>query len=117
MEPSAMLVAAFEIKIGGPGHIRLVPKHGGVARPRFEPHVEDVRFLLELGSAAVGALATISQNGVGFRRVPGIRAALKNKLPDLAVHKRIMDGLAALVAEKDRDWNSPHPLPRNTPVG
>ena len=28
-----MLVAAFEIKVGGPGQVRLVAEHRGVARP------------------------------------------------------------------------------------
>ena len=75
-----MLVAAFQIKIGGPRQVRFVPKDSGVARSRLEPHVENVRFFFELGPAAVGALVAGRKNRVGLGRVPGIGAVLRDEL-------------------------------------
>ncbi len=76
MEPSAVLVAAFEIQIGGPGQVRLVTKDSGVARSRLEPHVENVGFLFKLRAAAVRTFVPVRKNRIRLRRVPRIGAVL-----------------------------------------
>src|ERR1700686_1044965 len=112
MEPSAMLIAAFEIQIGGPRQVGLVAKDGGVARSRLKPHVENVGFFFKLRPGAVGALVAGSKNRVGLRRVPRIGAVLRNELHHLTIYSRIVHWLAAVVAQKYSDRNTPHPLPR-----
>ena len=48
LEPSAMLIAALEVQVGGPGKSRLAAQHRRLARSRLEPHVDDVHLLAEL---------------------------------------------------------------------
>src|ERR1700674_5915076 len=103
MEPSAVLVAAFEIKIAGPRQVRLVAKDGGMARSRLEPDVENVSLFSKLRAGAVGALVAGRQNRVSLRRVPRIGPVLRNELHYSAIYHRIVHRLAAVVAQKHRD--------------
>ncbi len=53
LEPAAVLIAAFEIHVGRPRRGRSPARqHGLVARPRVEPHVENVPLALERRAAA-----------------------------------------------------------------
>src|SRR5207302_2575273 len=108
MEPSAVLVASFEIKIGGPGQVRFVPEDSGMARSRLEPDVENVSLFFELCAAAMGTLVAGPKNRIGLRRIPRIGAVLRNELHHLANYSRIVHGLAAVVAQKHRDRNAPN---------
>ena len=46
-KPSAVLVAAFEVEVRGPGLVRLVRGLDQVTAAGFEPHIEDVSFFLK----------------------------------------------------------------------
>ena len=80
LKPSAVLVAAFEIKIGGPGIAGLVVDQSQIAGAGLEPHVENIGLALEGGSAAVRTLGAGGKNRVGFGRVPGVGAGAREKL-------------------------------------
>src|SRR6185437_4840501 len=54
VEPAAMLVGSFNVKIGGEAELRVGLKHGGPARAGVEPHVEDVHLLAEQGRSVRG---------------------------------------------------------------
>ena len=55
LEPSAVLVAALDVHIGGPFQAEALVQHRQVARTGIEPHVQNVVFLVELLSAALAA--------------------------------------------------------------
>ena len=94
MEPSAVLVAAFEIEISREGQVRFLAKDGGIARAGLEPDIDDVGFFPEFCSAALGALAA-NRKPIGFWRIPRVRAGAGKELDHSAVHLGIAQGLAA----------------------
>ena len=117
MEPSAVLVAAFEIEIGGPGQAGFVAEHGGVAASGLEPDIQNVRLFCELRIAALGAFGSGRDQGVGLRCVPGVGAAAREQFDHLAVQGGIVQGLAAALAQEHRDRHAPDTLAGNTPIG
>jgi len=116
LEPSAILVAAFEIKIGRPGITRLVVNKSQIARARFQPHVEDVSFLLEPRSRAMRTLGAGGKNRVRFGCKPGVRTCAFEKLDDFLIHRVIVQRLAAAFTKEHRDGHAPHALPRDAPI-
>src|SRR5581483_6686943 len=48
LEPAAMLVRTFEIKLRGPSQVFALLEHEGMGRAGVEPHVENVVDLLPL---------------------------------------------------------------------
>src|SRR5438445_10969340 len=84
VEPSTMLVSTFQIDIGGGRVFRLAVFQGQVAGSRLEPHVENVHFFLEGGSAAMLAFRSCSE-GVSFGRIPGIGPATRQHIDNLEV--------------------------------
>src|ERR1700734_3222697 len=89
LETSPILVAAFEIKIGRPGITRLVVNKSQIARARFQPHVEDVTFLLELRSRAMRTLRAGGKNRFRLGWKPGVRTCAFEKLDDFLIHRVI----------------------------
>src|SRR5439155_11718084 len=116
MEPSAVLVAAFEIEISREGQVRFLAKDGGIARAGLEPDIDDVGFFPEFCSAALGALAA-NRKPIGFWRIPRVRAGAGKELDHSAVHLGIAQGLAAAFTYKHRDGQTPDALARDAPVG
>src|SRR5262249_57280565 len=51
MKPAAVLIAAFEIEIGGRAQVGALLEHGRVAHPGIEPYVEDVLLFAKLSVA------------------------------------------------------------------
>ena len=49
VEPSPILVAAFQIKISWPGKTRFMSEHGRLAGTGFKPDINDVCLFAELG--------------------------------------------------------------------
>ena len=52
VEPSAVLIAAFQVKVGGPSQVRPLLKHGRMAHSGIKPHIENVGFFYEVFAAA-----------------------------------------------------------------
>src|SRR5207244_5857068 len=92
MKPSAVLVAAFEVKVGGPGKIGFVAEHGGMAATRFEPNVENVSFFGKFCSPALGALCVRGNQGIGVGRVPGVSTCAREELDYFSVKRGIVQG-------------------------
>ena len=87
VEPAAMLVAAFEVQIGGPGQAGFVAEHGSVAAIRTRTTRREcpspcVNFV----SAALGALRPGWDEASACVRVPGVGAAAREQFDHLAVH-------------------------------
>ena len=76
VEPAAVLVAALEVDVAGPGQVRARAQHHRVRRARVEPDVEDVALLVELGAGAARAGEARGQQLLRLARVPGVGALL-----------------------------------------
>ncbi len=111
VKPSAILIAAFKVKVGRPGEIRLVPQHGGVAGAGLKPYIDDVCLFAERSATTGGA------NVSGFFRVPRVRAFAREQFHNGAVGLFRLQQLAAFVAKEDSDGNAPDPLAGDAPVG
>ena len=75
-----MLVAAFEVDVGGPMQVGPLAagEHGAVGRAGIEPDVEDVGFLAELSAAAMRAGKAFGQKLGGVALEPDIGVGLAN---------------------------------------
>src|SRR4051812_35085389 len=116
MEPSAMLVAAFRVEVGGPGKSGLLAEHGGMARARLEPHVDDVHFLLERRCAAVRTLRSFGNDGRSLFCVPGIGAFPREQFHHGPIGLWRFERFAAAFAKEHRDWGPPNALARDAPI-
>ena len=109
-----MLVAALQIKVGGPFERRPAPalEREGMRAARIEPHVENiahhfvivrmVRLAEEFGLAAL---------------VPGIDAMLSHCRDDARVHFGVLQIFARAVLHEQRDRYAPGALAAEDPVG
>ena len=118
LKPSAILIAAFEIKIGGPGIDRLrgqARQHGWCLTPATHRRCRSrARNGVPPHFAHFGARG---QNRIGFGRVPGIGAAAGKEFDHFAIDRRIVQRLAATLAEKYGDRHAPNTLPGDAPIG
>ncbi len=116
LEPTAVLVSAFQIQIRRPFEIRTGFQHRRVGRAGIKPNVHNVFFFSKMTSAAVGAFRALGQNLIRTVGIPCIRTLfaeqLRNRLDKVAVN----DGLTAVLAVENRDGNPPKPLTGYTPV-
>ena len=116
MEPAAILIAAFHVKIRGPRQIVGRGEHGQMARSGIEPDVQDIGFLAELRAAALGAgYAGRQQFGRGAL-VPDVGGVLGKELHDAVQDFAVGERFAAMVAVEDDDGHAPHTLARNAPI-
>ena len=119
MEPAAVLVRAFQIHIGRPGHLRIRcsgwVENGKMRGARIEPDVEDV-VLFAPFLAAASANCAFGKQFLGGMRVPRIRSFALEPANHLAQRPNILQPGAAFVAIEDHQRHAPHALPRNTPV-
>ena len=86
MEPAAVLIAAFDVHIRGPGQFVGGGEHGQVARAGIEPDIQNVGFLAELGGAALGASHAGRQQFGGGALIPDVGGVFGEKL-----HNAIQD--------------------------
>src|SRR5207245_2269818 len=89
VKPAAVLVCAFEINVGRPGQIWLMPEHGNVTGTGFEPDVDDIGFFAEFRAATLVALSACGE-GVGFGCIPGIGAEAAKEVNHFAIERRII---------------------------
>ena len=117
MEPAAVLIAAFDVHIRGPGQLVGGGEHGQMARAGIEPDIQDVGFLTELGGAAFGASHAGRQQLGGGALIPDVSGVLGEEAHDAIQDFAIGDGLAATVAIEDDNGHAPDTLARDAPVG
>ena len=116
-----MLVAAFEVEVGGRAFVALGPgqfgpaaaaQHEGVGAARIEPHVEDVGdALVVLGPVLVAEVFLCPRVG------PGVDPALADAGDDPRVDGRIVEVLVGALLDEQRDRHAPGALARQHPVG
>ena len=116
VEPSAVLVAALKIHIGGLPLAVDAGQHARLRGATLKPHVNDVHLLAELRATAVGALASRRENLRRAVCVPGIRALAGKQLLHGAVRFLGLMQLVALRAEEDRNRHAPQTLTADAPV-
>ena len=117
MEPAAILIAAFQIHVGGLPVAEDLRQDGGLRGAGLKPDVDDVHLLAEGGAAAVGAAGSGRDDLGGGTGVPGVGALARKQIDDGAVGGGVFMQLAADFAEKHRDGNAPDALARDAPVG
>ena len=118
VEPAAVLVRALEVHVGGPPEIGPRLEHGGVAAPRVEPHVEDVRLLAEARAAALRALRPRGQEVLRLAGMPLVHAVtVAHDLGHVLDQALLEQQRAARRAVEGDDRHAPDALARDHPLG
>ena len=91
LKPSAVLVRAFEIKIGRPAKLGALLEHKSVGRARIEPHLDDVGDLFPFGGV-IGVAEKLRRVGAE----PDIRAFPLDRSGDALDDERIAQRLAGI---------------------
>src|SRR6185436_5734994 len=112
-----VLVAALEVDVRRPGHVRPAAEHGRVRRAGIEPHVEYVGLLAERGALAFGTAEAGRQQLAGRVLVPGVRALALEDGGDVPAQVGAQPRGPATLAVERRDRDAPEPLARDAPVG
>ena len=111
-----MLIAPLEIHVRRPAEVVVAVEHGGVGRPRVEPHVENVLLLLELLPATVGAGEARWEQISRLPLVPDVRAFLFGQRGDVVCQLGGEHGVAASHADERGNRHAPEALARDAPV-
>ena len=109
-----MLVAAFQIQVGGPLHVRPASRFEdeGMGAARIEPDVENV------GDHLVIVVIVCGTEEFGLARlVPGIDAFFAHGGDHAGVHVCILQIFARAVLHEQRDRHAPGALAGQHPVG
>ena len=117
VEPAAVLVGALEVDVGRPGQVLPLAERRRVGGARVEPHVEDVRLLVERGAAALRAGEARGQEVLRLAGVPRVGRLLLEDGSHVAREVGAEEDLAAALAVERRDRHAPQPLARDAPVG
>ncbi len=112
-----MLVAALEIHVGGPGQVRVERQHRLVARPRVEPHVENVVLAFERRAAARRTAESRRDEFLDRPLVPGVGAVVVEHRRGALDERRRHHRLAAFRAVDGGNRHAPGALARDAPVG
>ena len=110
LEPSAVLVAAFEVEVAGPRVFGLGRYESEIAGTGFEPDVEDVSFFFELCARAVRAPGSDRNDVVGLVREPRVGALTGEELDHALVDRRVVERLATTFTEEHCDRDAPDAL-------
>jgi len=114
LEPAAMLVAAFEIEVGGPLQIgppsAFQREHMGAAR--IKPDVENVGHALIVGECVIGSEIFLCPIFA-----PRIDARFPHTGNDAGIDGGIIQILARLAVDKQSDRHAPRTLAAQHPVG
>ncbi len=119
LEPTAMLVGAFQVHIGRAAQVIARLAHGGVAYAGFPPNVQHVL----VGLQVVDARTALRAAGVGRQEigrgllVPGIGALGLEQVDNRVEGFSGCHGFAAGIAGEHRDRHTPETLAGDAPVG
>ncbi len=102
MEPAAILIAAFDVEIGGPGQSFVSFEHGQMARSGIEPDVENVGLFAEARAAAFGARRLRADQFFGGALVPDVGRVFGEELHDAVEHLLVGERFAAALAVEHR---------------
>ena len=107
-----MLVRAFAIEVGADALAVARLDHEGVGRARIEPDVENVGDRLVIVEAVA-----VAEQGLMVGAEPGVGAALVEGVEDAAVDGRVLQIVAGLAVDVERDRHAPGALAADHPVG
>ena len=118
MEPAAVLVAAFKVKVCRIAEFGPLPEHGGPGGAGVKPDVENIRFLAPVLAAAVWAFEAFGNDvlEISLEPVVAARRMFGEAVADFAHPFGIVPGLAAVFADKGDDGDAPLALTGNAPV-
>lgn len=120
LEPAAMLVAAFEIEVGAVGAAVVADERGpaaafedeGMGAARIEPDVENVGDAFVIGGVIVRPKIFLRA-----RVAPGVDAGFLHRCDDAVVDGGVVQILAGLAVDEQRDRHAPRALATEHPVG
>ena len=112
LEPAAVLVAAFEVEVGGPW-LAAALEGEAVGAAAFEPDVDDVHHLLVFGRVALVA----EEAGGGTGLVPGVGTLFGEGGIDAGHDGGVAERLAGAAVDEHGNGNTPGALPADAPVG
>ena len=95
LEPAAILVAAFHIKVGGPAKAVFRAERREMARSGIEPHVENVVLFREFGRAALPADGPGRNEFGGGAFEPDIRRMGLEQIDDAVEDRLVGERFAA----------------------
>ena len=120
LEPTAMLVGAFEVHIGRPTQViglGAVLQHAHVRHARLPPYVKDIFLGHNVSAAALRAARALGQVFLGLLREPCVGAFGVEQVDNRVEGLFGRNGLAAARALEHRNRHAPAALARDAPVG
>ena len=118
LEPAAVLVAALQIHLAGPGEAEVLVQHRHVGNAAVEPHIQDVAVLLHVVAAAVVAHGLVPQQGLQALAPPdggAVRRVLHLLRQQTDTVRRQGESPAVFAAQRGHR-HAPHPLAADAPV-
>ena len=112
VEPTAMLVGAFQIQVCRADKVVALLENEGMGRSGIEPDIEDVRHLLIFGRIVIRP-----EEPGRVRGEPAISALVTHRLDHTVDHRLVAKRLAAGHVDEHRDRHAPGTLAREAPVG
>ena len=117
VEPAAMLIRAFEVKVGRGSEVAAPLQNRRMRNSRIEPDIEDVAFAGKLGVTAFSAEGADRQEFFNLLFVPKVAAPLFKEIGDMMHGLAVSKGFATGGAVKDGDRHPPAALATDAPVG
>ncbi len=119
MEPAAMLVGAFQVKVGGKAAFRAFFHDSGKTCAGIKPNVKNVFFPFKMRSAAVRAFNAVRDDFAVLRFIPIVTACgvFCKTFCDFTHPCGILPCFAAILAKQRKNWDTPGSLAGNAPVG
>jgi hypothetical protein len=111
LEPAAMLVRAFDVEVGADAFAIARLDHVGVGAAAVEPDVEDVGDRLVIVEAVA-----VAEQGLVVGAEPGVGTALVEGADDPRIDHGVLQILAGLAVDVQRDRNAPGALAADHPV-
>ena len=116
VEPTSVLVAAFEVKIRPPAQAAIQLDHAGMADAGVKPDIQDIFLFGKLLSSTPRTTQIGRSKFGGGPDKPGIRPLLFENRCDVLTELLAQQGLVALLAVENRYRHAPGALTGNTPV-
>ena len=117
LEPSAVLIRAFQIQIGRPNVFILILHHRKVRGAGVKPTVQSIGLLHEVNAAAMGAGKALGQKLCGTLFVPHVGAVLTKQSGNTGNGFVVENGLSAILAIEHGNGQTPMTLTGDTPIG
>lgn len=117
VEPSAVLVGAFEVELRRGVEFGAIFKNGNVGGAAIEPDIEDIRFFFDGTVGGIGMGEVFGKKIFDGPGPPGVGTFFGGELDQFFDNGRIEDAFARGFADHSRDGYAPSALAGETPVG